>query len=171
MIKGGYPGRSYGDINVVPGRDVVHVVDGCIDRLDPLCGCAVSPGDLSERITSRDPVNDASAFIRQGMGRTAGAAHDVVHFVQVQFVHVIHCIYLLVLCLLSVMQDPVWVLTTGYTHDLLPMAVFLKDFSEDFAADQQFPASFGVRNFTAMPVAYTEKPRGICRAITVNVKV
>jgi hypothetical protein len=41
----------------------------------------------------------------------------------------------------------------------------------DFAADQQFPASLGVRNFTAMPVAYTEKPRGICRAITVNVKV
>ena len=57
-----------------------------------------------------------------------GAAHDVVHFVQVQFVHVIHCIYLLVLCLLSVMQDPVWVLTTGYTHGLLQMAVFLKNF-------------------------------------------
>ena len=88
MIKGGYPGRSYGDINVGPGRDVVHVVDGGFDRLDPLCGCAVSPGDLSKRITSRDPVNDASAFIRQGMGRTTGAAHDVVHFVQVQFVHV-----------------------------------------------------------------------------------
>jgi hypothetical protein len=47
----------------------------------------------------------------------------------------------------------------------------LKNFSEDFAADQQFPASFGVRNFTAMPVAYTEKPRGICRAITANVKL
>jgi hypothetical protein len=69
------------------------------------------------------------------------------------------------------MQDPVWVLTTGYTHGLLPMAVFLKNFSENFAAEQQFRASVGVRDLTAMPVAYTEKPRGFCRAITVNVKV